>query len=142
MSQTPPSSTPPVYPLAEHAADSLEAASGRKLSEVTLEAAAAGTLAIGDLQISATTLRTQADLAKAAGYPKLAQNLLRAAELTAVPNADLLKMYEVLRPGRSTYAELTAMADRLDREFGASRTAAFVREAAEVYRTRGILRRA
>ncbi len=129
------------YPVAEKAADSLEAASGRKLSTITLEAAANGELDAADLQISAATLRTQAEVAAAAGYDELAQNLLRAAELTAVPNADLLKMYEVMRPGRSTYQELSAMADRLEHEFAATITAGFVREAAEVYRARNLLRR-
>ena len=131
----------PGYPLAENAAADLEAASGRKLATVTLDAAAADELDAADLQISAATLREQAAVAAAAGYDALAQHLLRAAELTAVPNADLLKMYEVMRPGRSTYVELTAMADRLEHEFAATITAAFVREAAEVYRSRNLVRR-
>jgi propanediol dehydratase small subunit len=93
------------------------------------------------LQISASTLRAQAALAAQAGYHALAQNLLRAAELTAVPNEELLQMYEILRPGRSTYAELTQMADRLEREYDAPITATFVREAAETYRSRNLVRR-
>lgn len=131
----------PAYPLLENGAD-LHAASGRSLGEINLDAAAAGRLEAGDIQISADTLRAQAEIARQAGYRELAQNLVRAAELTAVPNADLLQMYELLRPGRSTYAELTALADRLDQEFQATETAAFVREAAEVYRTRNLFRRA
>ncbi len=131
----------PTYPLLENDAG-LRAASGRSLDEIHLDAAAAGNLEAGDIQISADTLRAQAEIARQAGYRELAQNLVRAAELTAVPNADLLQMYELLRPGRSTYAELTALADRLDQEFQAVETAAFVREAAEVYRTRNLFRRA
>ena len=76
-----------------------------------------------------------------AGYSALAQNLLRAAELTAVPNQELLRMYEIMRPGRSTYAELSQMAERLENEYHAPITAAFVREAAEVYRSRNLARR-
>jgi propanediol dehydratase small subunit len=129
------------YPLMESAAESLTAASGRTLSSVSLEAAAAGEVDAADLQISAATLRAQAELAAQAGYRQLAQNLQRAAELTAVPNQDLLRMYELMRPGRSTYAELTEMANRLENEFSAPITAAFVREAAEVYRNRNLLRR-
>jgi propanediol dehydratase small subunit len=94
-----------------------------------------------DLQISAATLRAQAELAQKAGYRELAQNLQRAAELTAVPNQELLRMYELMRPGRSSYTELTQMADRLQQEFDAPITAGFVREAAEVYRNRNLLRR-
>lgn len=132
--------TPPTYPLLENDGD-LAAASGRNLTEIDLEAAAAGDLVAGDIQISAATLRAQAEIAAQAGYRALAHNLVRAAELTAVPNADLLRMYELLRPGRSTYAELTALADRLDQDFQAAETAVFVREAAEVYRTRNLYRR-
>jgi propanediol dehydratase small subunit len=130
------------YPLMESAADDLTAASGRTISSVSIEAAAAGEVDAADLQISADTLRAQATLAEQAGYRELAQNLQRAAELTAVPNQELLRMYEIMRPGRSTYAELTQMADRLENEFHARITATFVREAAEVYRSRNLLRRA
>jgi propanediol dehydratase small subunit len=130
------------YPLMESADAELTAKSGRALASVSLEAAAAGDVDADDLQISASTLRAQATLAEQAGYSALAQNLQRAAELTAVPNQELLRMYEVMRPGRSTYAELAQMAERLETEFGALITAQFVREAAEVYRSRNLLRRA
>ncbi|HXF64402.1 MAG TPA: diol dehydratase small subunit [Caldilineaceae bacterium] len=131
----------PRYPLAESAGDALRAASGRALSEIDLDAAAAGLLDAGDIQISADTLRAQAEIARQAGYRELAANLARAAELTAVPNAELLRMYELLRPGRSTYEELTGIAERLEGEYAAPLTAAFVREAAEVYRSRRLFRR-
>jgi propanediol dehydratase small subunit len=130
------------YPLMQSAEDELAAASGRMIKSVTLESAAAGEVEAADLQISAATLRAQAELAEQAGYGELAQNLQRAAELTAVPNQELLRMYELMRPGRSTYAELTQMAKRLEEEYNAPITASFVREAAEVYRTRNLLRRA
>jgi propanediol dehydratase small subunit len=130
----------PQYPLMDQAAN-LRAASGRPLAEIDLEAAAAGLLAADDIQVSAQTLRAQADIARQAGYRELAENLVRAAELAAVPNEELLRMYELLRPGRSTYPELVALAGRLAQEFGAAATAAFVREAAEVYRTRQLFRR-
>jgi propanediol dehydratase small subunit len=125
----------------ESAEANLTTASGRTLDAINLEAAAAGLVDPADLQISASTLAAQAALAEQAGYRQLAQNLLRAAELTAVPNEELLRMYETLRPGRSTYAELTQMAERLEQNFAAPITAAFVREAAEVYRKRNLARR-
>jgi propanediol dehydratase small subunit len=96
---------------------------------------------IGDFQISADTLRRQADAAREAGFTQLAENLRRAAELTAVPNDELLRIYEALRPGRSTQAELLAVADRLERDYHAAQTAAFVREAAAEYARRGLFRR-
>jgi propanediol dehydratase small subunit len=130
-----------MYPLREHAAEELRAASGRPLHEVTLEAAAAGELTIADTQISAAALRAQADVARQAGYRQLAENLERAAELTAVPNAEVLRMYDMLRPGRSSHADLLALATTLEHEYHAPICAAFVREAAAVYLQRGLLQR-
>jgi propanediol dehydratase small subunit len=129
------------YPLMENAADSLQAASGRPLSEITLEAAAKDDLSIADLRISAETLRAQAGIARQAGYTQLAENLTRAAELTAVPNEELLQMYEMLRPGRSTFEMLVALAEKLEADYNAPVTGQMVREAAEIYRARGLLRR-
>jgi len=54
-----------------------------------------------------------------------------------VPDEELLEIYTALRPGRSTRGELEGCARRLD-ELGATRTAAFVREAAAVYADRGL----
>ena len=92
-------------------------------------------------QISPDTLRHQADVAHEAGFTQLAENFRRAAELTSVPNDDLLKMYELLRPGRSTHSELLAMAESLERDYRAVETATFVREAAAVYLQRNLFRR-
>lgn len=130
----------PDYPLADHP-EQISAASGRPLADIDLAAAISGELSAGDLQISGETLRAQAGVARGNGYNQLAENLERAAELTAVPNEELLAMYGMLRPERSSYAELTALADRLEDEFAAPVNAAFVREAAQVYRERKLLRR-
>jgi propanediol dehydratase small subunit len=127
------------YPLINHAA-ALRASSGRALNDVTLQAVADGSLAISDLQISAEALRAQAAIAQAAGYAPLAANLLRAAELTAVPNAEVLRMYETLRPQRASAAELAALAEQLETQYNAPTCAAFVREALAVYQRRGLLR--
>ncbi len=129
------------YPLMATVGDDLTSSGGRRLAEVTLDAVAADALAADDIQVSAATLAAQADIAEQAGYRALAQNLRRAAELTAVPNEELLKMYEQVRPGRSTYIELVRLADRLEQQFAAPITAEFVREAAQVYRNRNLLRR-
>jgi propanediol dehydratase small subunit len=129
------------YPLSEHASGELQAASGRSFETITLDAAGAGELSIADLQIRAETLRAQAEVARAAGYAQLAENLNRAAELTAVPNAEVLRMYDLLRPGRASLIELTQLAERLEQEFGAPICARLVREAASVYTQRGLLRR-
>jgi len=133
-------STTKSYPLADHP-DQIRAASGRPLTEIDLAAAISGQLSGADMQISGETLAAQAQIARGSGYAQLAENLERAAELTAVPNEELLVMYGMLRPERSTYAELAALAERLENEFNAPINAAFVREAAEVYRERKLLRR-
>src|SRR5262245_53690765 len=127
------------YPLYENASADLHAVSGRPLSEITDEAARAGRLSMADLQVSPETLRAQAEVARAAGYATLAGNLLRAAELTAVPNAEVLKMYAYLRPGRATETQLFNMAEALEKQYEAPECAKLVREAAEVYKQRGLL---
>lgn len=93
-----------------------------------------------DFQISPDTLRWQASAAQAAGFTQLAENLCRAAELAAVPKEALLRIYEALRPGRSTQAELLAVADALERDYSARQTAAFIREAAAEYARRRLFR--
>jgi propanediol dehydratase small subunit len=115
------------------------ALSGRPLSEITIEAAARGDLSAADLRIHPGTLRRQADVAEQHGNPQLADNLRRAAELTALGDEELLAVYEALRPGRSTLAELEAIAARLE-ESNAPSCAALVREAAAVYERRGLHR--
>ena len=115
-------------------------ASGRTLNELNMEAIRAGELTAQDFCISGETLRRQADAAEAAGYWQLAENLRRAAELTGISNQEVLQIYKALRPGRSTYNELITLADHLENDLDAPLTAAFVREAAEVYQERDILR--
>ena len=125
------------YPLIDD--DNLAAASGRSLHDITLDQL--DDLQPGDIQVSAATLRQQAAIAREAGYSQLAANLTRAAELTAVPNAELLKMYDLLRPGRSSYESLEALAVHLETQYNAHENARLVREAASAYRARGLLRR-
>jgi propanediol dehydratase small subunit len=121
--------------------NTVRTASGRTLDELNIEALLADKLTAEDFRISGETLHCQADAADAAGYRQLAENLRRAAELTGISNQEVLNIYNALRPNRSTYTELTTLADRLENNLDAPLTAAFVREAAEVYRERGILRR-
>lgn len=118
----------------------IRTASGRALDELTIENVLAGKLTTDDFRISAETLRHQADAAEAAGYRQLALNLRRAAELTRIPNEKVLEMYDTLRPGRTTYRQLIALADRLENDLDAPLTAGLVREAAELYVERGIVK--
>ena len=129
------------YPLRDSAPDALLTHSGRSLSDITAESIAAGALTGDDLRTHADTLRRQAKIARAGGYPQLAANLLRAAELTDVPNEELLKIYELLRPERASDDELARLADYLEETYGARENAAFIRDAATIYRERSLLRR-
>jgi propanediol dehydratase small subunit len=121
--------------------DTIRSASGRRLDELTMEALLEGTLQEEDFRISADTLRHQAEAAEVAGNRQLGENLRRAAELTQVSNQEVLAIYNTLRPGRTTYDELIALAERLDTVLDAPLTAALVREAAEVYLARGLVSR-
>jgi propanediol dehydratase small subunit len=125
------------YPLGTRRPDLVRTPSGRGLEAVTLAAARSGELAPGDTRATAETLSLQADVARAAGRLQLAEGIERAAELTCVPDDEVLEIYTALRPGRSSPGELEGWAARLD-ELGARRNAAFVREAAEAYRARGL----
>lgn len=120
--------------------NSVRTASGRILDELNIEALRAGELTAEDFRISGETLSRQADAAEAADYWQLAENLRRAAELTGISNQEVLDIYSALRPSRSTYNELITLSNRLENDLDAPLTAAFVREAAEVYQERGILR--
>jgi propanediol dehydratase small subunit len=125
------------YPLGEH--ERIASGTGRPLNEITLEAVRAGQVAPQDLTIHADTLRAQAAISEREGFPQLAANLRRAAELTIVPQNVVLTVYEALRPYRVTHERLLALADELERDYGAAENARFLREAAAVYRERKLL---
>lgn len=87
-------------------------------------------------------MRLQAEIAEKAGRPNLAQNLRRGAELVEIPDAVLLDIYELLRPGRAQSAdELRAAANQLRDTYGAKEAASLIEEAALVYEQRGIFQR-
>ena len=115
----------------------IRALSGRPVTELTLEAVRQGEVGLEDLRIHPDTLERQAAVAGRHANPQLAQNLRRAAELTQLADEEVLAIYEALRPGRSTAADLTALADSLAAR-GLPRCAALVAEAAEVYARRGL----
>ena len=127
------------YPLGSRRPDLVTTPGGLSLDQVTLEALQAGRLSAEEMRATPETLRRQAAVALASGRPALAENLERAAELAVVPAEVILEIYTALRPRRTTAAELERWAARLEADWGAMRTAAFVREAAAVYAQRGLL---
>jgi len=115
----------------------IRALSGKPVEHLTVEAVRSGEIAVADLRIHPDTLEHQARVAQEHANPQLAENLRRAAELTRLSDEEVLAIYDALRPGRSTAAQLTALAGSLaDR--GLPRCAALVAEAADVYARRGL----
>ena len=113
--------------------------SGRDSDELTLDRLARDELAADDVRIHPDTLEQQAVVAEQHGNPQLAANFRRAAELALMSESEVMALYEALRPHRSTAAELEALAAELER-VPAPLCAALVREAADVYARRGLLR--
>jgi propanediol dehydratase small subunit len=127
------------YPLGTQRPDLVRTPGGLGLEELTLDALRSGRLDASEMRATPGTLELQAQVALAAGRAQLAANLERAAELTGVPDEVILEVYTALRPHRSTAGELEGWADRLERDFQATLTAAFVREARAVYAKRNLL---
>jgi len=115
----------------------IRALSGRAVEGLTVEAVRAGEVDVADLRIHPETLERQAVVAERHGNPQLAGNLRRAAELTRLPDDEVLAIYEALRPGRSTPAQLIELAASLDTR-RLPRCAALLTEAADVYARRGL----
>jgi propanediol dehydratase small subunit len=115
----------------------IRALSGKPVESLTVDAVRTGEVGVADLRIHPETLERQAVVAEQHGNPQLAENLRRAAELTRLPDDEVLAIYEALRPGRSTPAQLTGLAVSLGAR-GLPRCAALLTEAAEVYARRGL----
>jgi len=106
--------------------------------DLTVDAILRGEVQAEDVRITPATLERQAAAAERAGNPQLAENLRRGAELVAFGDDELLQLYDRLRPGRSSAAELEAMAADLEAR-GARRCAALVREARAAYLRRRLV---
>jgi propanediol dehydratase small subunit len=125
------------YPLAIKRPDLVKSATGLGLKDITLEKVVEGKLSFDDIKIHPDTLEYQAQIAISAGRPQIASNLRRAAELTKIPDARVLEIYNALRPYRSTKQQLLDIASELESKYQAKLCAAFVREAVVVYEKRG-----
>ncbi|MGV9803752.1 diol dehydratase small subunit [Mycobacterium sp. NPDC003449] len=127
------------YPLSSNRTDLLLTPNGKPIDGITMQAVMAGDIDASDLRITPQTLRLQAQIAEKVGRRQLGGNLRRAAEMTAISDERVLQIYNALRPNASTKAELEAIADELDGQYGAGLLAGLVREAADVYERRDIL---
>ena len=115
------------YPLGEYEKEKIASKTGKKLSDITLD------------EVLKEMLLAQGQVAKAAGNDPMEKNFERASELVDVPDDVILKMYDKLRPNRSTKLELVMMAKELLEKYNAPNCAKLVMEAAEVYEKRGVL---
>lgn len=106
---------------------------GKTLDDITLENVLNGSLTPDDLKITPRILKAQGEIATSAGRKTISNNFDRASELTAVPDARVLEMYNALRPYRSSKQELLDIANELETQYSAKISAAYVREAAEHY---------
>ncbi len=130
------------YPLAENRPDIVETKEGKRLNDITLEGVLSDRISLEDLRITGRALRQQAEIAKAAGRPTLAENFERGAELVDVPQDVIMRVYELLRPGRANSKdELIAVAKELRDVYGAEGVAAFIEEAADVYERRSLYKK-
>ena len=128
------------YPLGEYEAEQITSRTGKKLSDITLDAVKRGEIRADDIKISKDVLKKQGEVSLASGNEPMAKNFERAAELVDVPDEVILSMYNKLRPHRSTKLELVMMADELLSKYNAKNCAKLVMAAAEIYEKRGILR--
>ena len=129
------------YPLGQKRPDLVRSATGLSIDEITLEKAASGRLTFDDVRIRPETLEYQAQICESAGRPHLAKNLRRAAEMTRIPDARVLEIYNALRPYRSTKQELLDIASELENKYQAKICAGFVREAVQVYEKRNRIKK-
>ena len=129
------------YPLGKMRPDLVTSQTGKSLSDLALDKVMAGEITFDDVKIRPETLEYQAQIAEGCGRPQLASNIRPAAELTRIPDARVLEIYEALRPYRSTRQELLDIATELEGKYRAKICAAHVREAAEVYEKRNRLKK-
>ncbi len=128
------------YPLSEKKAGILKSATGRTLSDFTMDNVMSGKIGAADCRIAPETLEYQAQVAESLNRKSFARNLRRAAELIAVPDERILEIYNLLRPYRSTKKELLEIANELETKYNAKVNAQLVREAAELYEKRNRLK--
>ncbi|MBV7274791.1 diol dehydratase small subunit [Clostridium thailandense] len=128
------------YPLGQKRSDLIKTKNGKGLKDINIDNVLNGSITPDDIKITPEVLLYQAQIAESVGRVQFARNLRRAAELTAVPDARVLEIYNALRPYRSTKQELLDIANELENKYNAKTSAALVREACEIYEKRNRLK--
>ena len=127
------------YPIGENHAEEVRSKTGKKLSDISLDEVKKGHVSADDIKISKEMLNAQGQIARDDDRPAMGENFDRATELVDVPDAEMLRMYNLLRPNRATKQQLLDMANELETKYKAVKCAKMVREAADIYEKRGIL---
>ncbi|MBN7273806.1 diol dehydratase small subunit [Ligilactobacillus pobuzihii] len=121
------------YPLYKKHPEKVVTPTGKTLEDINLENVLKQKVQPQDFRITPQTLKMQGEIAKNAGRPAIQNNLQRASELTNVPDARLLEMYNALRPYRSSKQELLDIAAELNDKYQAPICSNWFKEAAENY---------
>lgn len=129
------------YPIYEKHPELLKTPTGKSVDEISIDNILKGEITPDDCKISPETLLLQAEIQESFGNPSVAANFRRAAEMTRIPDERILEIYNCLRPHVSTKEELLTIADELEEQYEATINASLVREAAEVYEKRDMLKR-
>lgn len=127
------------YPFLQKHPDMVKTPTGKPAAAITMESVRDGQIEGSDLRITREMLLNQAQVAESVGKTQMAQNLRRAAELTGVPDDQVIHMYDMLRPNRATKEQLEELADTLENTYNAALCAKLVREASAIYEKRNIL---
>lgn len=128
------------YPIYEKHPELIKTQTGKTVDAINIDNILSGKITPDDCKISPETLEYQAQIQESFGNPQVAANFRRAAEMTRIPDERILEIYNCMRPNVSTKQELLRVADELETKYHATINAALVREAAEVYESRGMLK--
>ncbi|MFL0198575.1 diol dehydratase small subunit [Clostridium sp. WILCCON 0269] len=128
------------YPLSKKRPDLIKTNTGKAISDINLENVLSGKITSDDVKITQEALLYQAQIAESVANIQLAANLRRAAELTVVPDARVIEIYNALKPHKSTKHELLEIANELESKYGAKLNAKLVREASEAYERRNVIK--
>lgn len=128
------------YPLYEKHPELIKTHTGKSVDEINMKNILSGKVKPEDCRISAETLIYQAEIQESFGNPQIGANFRRAAEMTRIPDERILQIYNQMRPHVSTKEELLAIAEELETKYNAKLNAALLRETAEVYEDRNMLR--
>lgn len=127
------------YPLSKSDIN-IKSRSGKSLSDITIDEVIKGRVTGEDIKISKETLKLQADIANSEGRTQLGENFNRASELVDIPDSELLIIYNMLRPNRSTEKELLLKAKEIREKYNAISCSDLIIDAVNVYKKRGILK--